>query len=66
MKPMSSLIGSHYNILKSLDFESNFRFSVRHYLHFVNQYDLITASDLRPLAALLNELDPQLSCKQVV
>lgn len=55
------LIHSHNNILVASDCESSFRFSLHHYLHFVNQYNLVSPSDLRPLATLVNELAPQLS-----
>ena len=41
--------------------ENNFRFSLNHYLHFVDQFQLVPAKEIRPLCSLVNELEPKLA-----
>lgn len=53
---------SHKEVIQQLDCESSFRFSLTHYLFFVNQFDLVSPGDLRPLCDLVNELCPSLPC----
>ena len=49
-------------MIKLCNCESSFRFSLTHYLFFVNQFNLVGAGDLRPLCTLVNELCPNLPC----
>lgn len=49
-------------MIKRCNCESSFRFSLTHYLFFVNQFNLVGAGDLRPLCTLVNELCPNLPC----
>ena len=51
----------HFQSLQSYDLNDQFEFSVTHFIYFVDQFKLVSAHDMRPLADLAVEKAPNLS-----
>lgn len=49
-------------LINRLGLTNQFQFSLTHFLFFVNQFHLVSPSDLRPLKDLVNKLAPNLKC----
>lgn len=53
---------NHRDMLKRCGCERSFKFSLTHYLYFVDHFNLVEAKEIRPLYQLVNEVAPGLSC----
>ena len=54
---------SHMPFIYSLQLDGLFFFSLKHYLHFVNQFSLVSPIDLLSLRDVVFELTPGLSSR---
>ena len=54
---------SHMPFITSLQLDSQFFFSLKHYLHFVNQFSLVSPIDLLSLRDVVLNLTPDLFSK---
>ena len=59
---LSFFSDSHMTLINRLGLTNQFQFSLTHFLFFVNQFQLVSPSDLRPLKDLVNKLAPNLKC----
>ena len=53
---------SHMNLINQLQLTEQFKFSLCHFLFFVDQFRLVGYSDIRPLRELITQLVPNLRC----
>lgn len=53
----------HFQSLQSYELNDQFEFSVIHFIYFVDQFKLVSAYDMRPLADLAMEKAPNLPSK---
>ena len=51
---------NHHEFLKLCKCEDFFRFSLTHYLYFVDHFNLVDGKEIRPLYQLVNEIAPNL------
>lgn len=56
------IITSHLDIIRQQSLYDQFKFSLCHFLFFVDQFKLVSYTDLLPLRELITQLAPNLRC----
>lgn len=54
---------SHFSLLRSMNLESQFYFSLKHYLHFMDEFDIVKPAYLYPLQEVIFNLTPELKSR---
>ena len=53
---------SHISLLRHLNLLDQFQFSLCHFIFFVDQFNLVSSQNFRPLHDFLNQFAPNLRC----